>query len=149
MSVIGFVWINRRVGKRVEALTKLADAEHECSVRCRTIRCKSWFHHAPAALMAPSQNSRLHSCLQTGRLGLKAMLNARIGMMLYTKTVVLGQTNKKNASPRHCATQCRILSRLRSPGLKAKLLSALWPAWVIFGVSTQAQERICARQSNF
>ncbi|MGB0648103.1 MAG: tetratricopeptide repeat protein [Bradymonadia bacterium] len=135
VAVIGFVWINRRVGKRVEALTKLADAE---LANAQAVAGRSGAKAGSIMLRGIDGSiSKLKGALvfANWQLGLKAMLNARIGMMLYTKTVVLGQTNKKNAIPETLRDAVPYLEKAQVSGLKAKLLSALWPAWVMLALA--------------
>ena len=132
-AVIAFVWINRRVGKRVEAMTKQADAE---LANAQAVAQRSGGKAGSIMLRGIDGSiGKLQGALMFShwQLGLGAMLNARIGMMLYTKTVVLTQANKKAAIPETLQQAIPYLEKAQVSGLKAKLLSALWPAWAMLG----------------
>ncbi len=131
VGVIGFVWMNRRVGKRVEALTKLADAE---LANAQAVAQRSGGKAGSVMLRGiDSSVTKLQAALMFSKwqLGLGSMLNARIGMMIYTKTVVLAQANKKAAIPETLQQALPYLEKAQVGSVKAKLLSALWPAWAM------------------
>ena len=131
VTIAAFVWINRRVGKRVEALTKQADAE---LAHAQTVASRSGGKAGSIMLRGiDSSIGKLKAALVFSKwqLGLHSMLNARIGMMLYTKTVVLAQANKKAAIPETLREALPYLEAAQVSGLKARLLSALWPAWAM------------------
>lgn len=135
VTVVAFVWMNRRIGKRVEALTQLADAE---LANAQAVAGRSGAKAGSIMLRGIDGSvSKLKAALVFGnwQLGLGAMLNARIGMMLYTKTVVLAQSNKRNAIPDTLREAIPFLEVAQVSGLKAKLLSALWPAWLMLGLA--------------
>lgn len=126
-----FVWINRRVGKRVKALTQQADQELS---QAQAIAQRSGAKGG-AILLRGMDNSitKLRGALLFSKwqLGLEAMLNGRIGMMLYAKTVVLAQLNRKGDIPETLNQAIPFLEKSMVSGVKAKLLSALWPAWAM------------------
>ena len=100
LIIAAFVWMNRRVGKRVEALTKQADAE---LANAQAVASRSGGKAGSIMLRGIDASiGKLKAALVFSKwqLGLHSMLNARIGMMLYTKTVVLAQANKKGSDPR-------------------------------------------------
>ena len=126
-----FVWINRRVGKRVEALTQQADLE---LTQAQSIAQRSGAKGGAILLRGmDSSILKLRGALLFSKwqLGLAPMLNGRIGMMLYAKTVVLKQLNRKNDIPEALAQSVPYLEKSMVSGPKAKLLSALWPAWAM------------------
>jgi tetratricopeptide (TPR) repeat protein len=141
VTVLAFVWINRRIGKRVEALTQLADAE---LANAQAVAARSGAKAGSVMLRGMDGSiAKLKAALvfSNWQLGLGAMLNARIGMMLYTKTVVLAQANKKNAIPEVLREAIPFLEIAQVSGLKAKLLSALWPAWVMLALAQYRLKR--------
>lgn len=131
IGVFAFVWMNRRVAKRVEVLTQQADAE---LANAQAVAQRSGGKAAGIMLRGIDGSiTKLKGALifRNWQLGLGAMLNARIGMMLYTKTVVLAQANKKNAIPETLHQAIPYLEKAQVSGVKAKLLAALWPAWAM------------------
>ena len=123
-----FVWINRRVGKRVGAYPTGGPRINQA----QSIAQRSGARGGAILLRGmDSSILKLRGALLFSKwqLGLAPMLNGRIGMMLYAKTVVLKQLNRKNEIPEALAQSVPYLEKSMVSGPKAKLLSALWPAW--------------------
>lgn len=132
LGVFTFIWINRRVAKRVEAVTQAADAE---------LAGLQQVAQRPGAQAAiASKFDRAITILKTGfmfqkwQVGVGVMLNARIGMLLYTRWMLNNQMGgKKDNSP--LTEAIPYLQRSQIKGKKAQLLKALWPAWAMLAVA--------------
>ena len=133
-GVIAFVWVNRRVAKRVEAVTQAADAE---MAQLQQI-AQSRSPNAHAAMMQKFDKAiellKRGFLFEKWQVGVTTMLNARIGMLIFTRWMLSqqlpaakGKFSLKEAIP--------FLERSRIKGQKAKLLQALWPAWAMLAVS--------------
>lgn len=144
VGVFTFVFINRRMSKRVEAVTQAADRE-----MANMQRIAQRGPQAEAAVMQCIAKSV--EILEKGfgfakwQLGISTMLNARIGMLLYTRWILsqqftaIGGRKKgkgKGASPNvGLAEAIPYLEKSRIKGRKAQLLSAMWPAWAMLAVA--------------
>ncbi len=135
VGVFAFVWMNRRIAKRVEAVTQAADREMAKMQQ--------------AAQRGPQGQAAMLRCIDQSvailekgfafekwQVGITTMLNARIGMLLYTRWL-LGQQmgGRKSKDGGGIAAAIPYLEKSRIKGQKAKLLSALWPAWAMLAVA--------------
>lgn len=127
LGIASFVWINRRMAKRVEAVTAAADAE---LANLQQIAQRP----GPATQVAIGKKfDNAVELLKRGfvfekwQVGVGTMLNARIGMLLFTKWLVTRKSPVADAIP--------YLERSRIKGKKARLLQALWPAWAMLAVA--------------
>lgn len=131
-GVATFVWVNRRMAKRVEAVTRAADAEinalQQAASRQPTTpqQVKQMQAAASARIDAAVSILQQGFLFQKWQLGVTTMLNARIGMLLFTRWAQLGTGSATDAVP--------YLRRSVVRGRKASLLSALWPAWAMLAV---------------
>ena len=127
LGIVSFVWINRRMAKRVEAVTQAADAE---LANLQQLAQRP----GPATQTAIAKKfDRAVELLQRGflfanwQVGVKTMLNARIGMLLFTKWLITKTSPVSDCIP--------YLEKSRVKGKKARLLQALWPAWAMLAVA--------------
>lgn len=136
VGVFAFVWMNRRIARRVEAVTQAADAE--------MAKMQQFAQRGPqgqgAMLRCIDQSAAILEkgfAFEKWQVGIGTMLNARIGMLLYTKWL-LGQQIKSTGRKVEGAglgAAIPYLEKSRVKGQKAKLLSALWPAWAMLAVA--------------
>lgn len=127
IGIASFVWINRRMAKRVQAVTEAADAEMATLQQLAQ-------RPGPATQVAMGKKfDRAIELLKRGflfekwQIGVGTMLNARIGMLYFTKWLVTKKSSVSDAIP--------YLEKSRIKGKKAKLLQALWPAWAMLAVA--------------
>ena len=127
-GVFSFVWVNRRVAKRVEAVTQAADRE------MASLQQVAQRGQSPQVKVAMDAHfDRAIEVLKRGfifekwQLGVSTMLNARIGMLLYMRWMLLKKGGLTEAIP--------YLERSRVKGKKGRLLAALWPAWAMLAVA--------------
>jgi predicted Zn-dependent protease len=141
IGIFTFVWIGRRVAKRVEAVTRAADAE---MTKAQTVaqrsggKAQSVMMRAIDAAVGKLKTGMMFSKWQ---IGVTTMLNARIGMLLYTKSLLLQQSGKKDAVRSALKEAIPYLEASRVKGKKAKLLQALWPAWAMLAVAHYRTEK--------
>lgn len=135
VGVLAFVWTNRRVAKRVEAVTQAADAEMAALQGLAQRPGKN-----TAAAMA-NRFDRAVEVLKRGfmfekwQIGVSTMLNARIGTLLFTKWLVMQQVPDAKSKGSGLADAIPYLEKARLKGRKAQLLQALWPAWAMLAVA--------------
>ncbi len=127
-GVLSFVWVNRRVAKRVEAVTQAADKEmaglQQVAQRAQTGAAKAAMEgHFDRAVEILKRGF----IFEKWQIGVTTMLNARIGMLLYMRWMLLKRGGLTEAIP--------YLEKSRVKGRKAKLLAALWPAWAMLAVA--------------
>jgi tetratricopeptide (TPR) repeat protein len=127
LGIVSFVWINRRMAKRVQAVTEAADAEMATLQQLAQ-------RPGPATQVAMGKKfDRAIELLKRGflfekwQIGVGTMLNARIGMLYFTKWLVTKKSSVSDAIP--------YLEKSRIKGKKARLLQALWPAWAMLAVA--------------
>lgn len=137
IGIFAFVWMNRRIARRVEAVTQAADRE---MAKMQQV-----------AQRGPQGQAAMFRCIDTAvellergfafqkwQVGIGTMLNARIGMLLYTRWL-LGQqvaaAGGRKPESGGLAQAIPYLEKSRVKGAKAKLLSALWPAWAMLAVA--------------
>ncbi len=134
IGIAVFIFANRRMAKRIEAVTQAADAE---------MAVLQQIAQRPGPNTAAAMAVRFDKAielLQRGfvfhkwQLGAGMMLNARIGTLMFTRWLVMqqmpgarGQGSLADAIP--------YLDRARPKGRKAQLLQALWPAWAMLAVA--------------
>lgn len=125
-GVVAFVWVNRRIAKRVQAVIQAADAE---------MAGLQQIAQRPGPGTQKAMAKRFENAIQylesgflfsKWQIGITTMLNARIGMLIYTRTMLLNQGSLGEAIP--------YLEKTRVKGAKAKLLQAMWPAWAMLAV---------------
>lgn len=131
-GVLAFIWVNRRMAKRVEAVTRAADAEinalQQVAAKAPTTpqQLKAMQATAAARIDAAVHILQQGFLFQKWQLGVTTMLNARIGMLLFTRWAQLQTGSPTDAIP--------YLRRSVVRGKKGRLLSALWPAWAMLAV---------------
>ena len=128
LGILSFVWVNRRMAKRVEAVTQAADRE------MAGLQQVAQRGPGGASKAAMEQHfDRAVEILKRGfmfekwQIGVATMLNARIGMLLYMRWMLLKKGGLTEAIP--------YLEKSRIKGKKGKLLGALWPAWAMLAVA--------------
>lgn len=136
VGVFSFVWMNRRIAKRVEAVTQAADAE--------MAKMQQFAQRGPQGqggmLRCIDQSVAILEkgfAFQKWQVGIGTMLNARIGMLLYTKWLLAQQIKASGRRIEGVGLAAAIpyLEKSRIKGAKAKLLAALWPAWAMLAVA--------------
>ncbi|MEZ4436148.1 MAG: tetratricopeptide repeat protein [bacterium] len=139
LGVGAFVWMNRRIARRVEAVTGAADREmaqmQAAAQRPGPQTQANMFRHIDQAITILERGF----ALQKWQVGIGTMLNARIGMLIYTRWL-LGQQMAQSGGGRAPAGPGLLeaipyLEKSRVKGTKARLLSALWPAWAMLAVA--------------
>ena len=135
LGIICFVWSSRRVSKRVEAVTQRADQE---MAKAQTMAQRAG-PKAPGVMLQAIDASV--AILKTGlifrkwQFGVGTMLNARIGMLLFSKAMVHQQARQKHEIRPAYLASIPFLKASQVKGKKAKLLHALWPAWAMLAVA--------------
>jgi len=135
LSIITFVWISRRVAKRVEAVTQAAQQEmakaQNIAQRAGT-KAPEIMHRAIDSAVAKLKTGLLFAKWQ---LGVTTMINAQIGMLLYTKAQVMQQAGQKTGLKAAFKAAIPYLTASQVSGPKAKLMHQLWPAWAMLAVA--------------
>lgn len=138
VGVGGFIWMSRRISKRVEAVTAAADKE---MANLQQIAQKGG-PNAQAAIVQRFDRSveilKRGFTLEKWQIGVSTMLNARIGMLLYSKAVLLPQGKGGGA---RISEAIPYLEAARVKGAKGKLLSGMWPAWAMLAVAYYKGEK--------
>lgn len=139
VGVGAFVWMNRRIARRVEAVTAAADREmaqmQAAAQRPGPQTQANMFRHIDQSIAILDRGFSF----EKWQVGVSTMLNARIGMLIYTRWL-LGQQMAQSGAGRPPAGAGLLeaipyLEKSRVKGQKAKLLSALWPAWAMLAVA--------------
>lgn len=134
LGIFAFVWMNRRIAKRVEAVTQAADAEMAKMQRAAQQGPKG----QAAMLRCIDQSAAILQkgfALEKWQVGIGTMLNARIGMLLYTKWLLAQQMGGRKVEGASLSAAIPYLEKSRIKGQKARLLAALWPAWAMLAVA--------------
>jgi tetratricopeptide (TPR) repeat protein len=132
LGVLAFVWFNRRMARRVEAVTQAADAEIAALQQVASRQPTTPAQVKQIQAQAAARIDAAVAILQRGfvferwQIGVRTMLNARIGMLLFTKWAQLGVGEPAAAIPALRGAVVR--------GKKATLLASLWPAWAMLAV---------------
>ncbi len=138
VGIGAFVWMNRRIARRVEAVTAAADREmaqmQAAAQRPGPKSQANMFRHIDAAVDILERGF----AFEKWQVGVSTMLNARIGMLLYTKWLLgqqLAAAGGGKTTDANVTDAIPYLEKSRIKGKKAKLLSALWPAWAMLAVA--------------
>ncbi|MEZ4464929.1 MAG: tetratricopeptide repeat protein [bacterium] len=127
LGIFCFVWFNRRMAKRVEAVTAAADAEmaslQAIAQRPGPNTQAAMAHKFDKAIEILKRGF----ILSKWQIGVTTMLNARIGMLYFMRWLVLKKEGLKESIP--------YLEKSRVTGRKARLLASLWPAWAMLAVA--------------
>ncbi|MCB9525525.1 MAG: hypothetical protein H6702_19410 [Myxococcales bacterium] len=132
LGILTYVWVNRRAGKRVEAVTQAADAEmaslQQLMARPPATPAQQKQLQAAAGqkIQASVEILKQGFIFQKWQLGAATMLNARIGMLLFVRWAQMQQGSPTDALP--------YLEKSRVKGVTAKLMSSMWPAWAMLAV---------------
>ena len=135
LGIFCFVWSSRRVSKRVEAVTQRADQE---MAKAQNVAQRAGAK-APGIMLKSIDASV--AILKTGlifrkwQFGVGTMLNARIGMLLFSKAMVHQQAKHKKEIKAAYQSSIPFLTASQVTGKKAKLLHALWPAWAMLAIA--------------
>ena len=135
LGFVTFFWSSRRVSKRVEAVTQKADQE---MAKAQAVSQRAGAK-APEIMIRAIDASV--TILKTGlifqkwQFGIGTMLNARIGMLLFSKAMVLQQARQKSEVKKAYVASIPFLTASQVKGKKARLLHALWPAWAMLAVA--------------
>lgn len=127
LGILTFVWVGRRIGRRIQAVTQAADQE------LATLQALAQRPGPQAQKVAAHKFEQAVTILKRGflfskwQIGADTMLNARIGMLLYSKPMVVPKARVSEAIP--------FLEKARVIGWRAKLLKGMWPAWAMLGVA--------------
>lgn len=127
IGIVAFVWMSRRVARRVEAVSQASEAEMAALQQIAQ-------RPGPGAQAAmASKFDRAIEILQRGlvfarwQIGVATMLNARIGALMFSRSLVLPKANLAEAIP--------YLEKALVKGQKARLMHALWPVWAMLAVA--------------
>ncbi len=135
VSVAVFVLVSRRVAKRVEAVTQGAQQDmakaQNIAQRAGT-KAPEIMHRAIDSAVAKLKTGLLFSKWQ---IGVTTMINAQIGMLLYTKAQVMQQAGQKAGLKAAFKATIPYLTASQVSGAKAKLMHQLWPAWAMLAVA--------------
>ncbi len=127
IGIFLFVWISRRISKRVEAVTSAAEIE---------MAQVQQLAQRPGAQSQVNIGKRFDAAIQLlqrgflferWQIGVGTMLNARIGILWFTRWIALQKGGLVEAIP--------YLEKARIKGKKAKLLNSFWPAWAMLAVA--------------
>lgn len=132
-GVLSFLWWNRGISRRLEAINRASDMEVNAVQQIASQNAPT----TPKQLKQVQAQAAEHIDkaveilkggfeLQKWQLGVGTMMNARIGMLLFTRWVQLSTGEAADALP--------YLRRSVVKGRTASLLSSLWPAWAMLGV---------------
>ena len=127
LGVVTFVWVGRRIARRLEAVTKAAD--HELG----TMQQIAQRPGANTQAILAQKFDRATEILKRGfalcrwQLGVETMLNARIGMVLFARSTVLPKARMADSIP--------YLEKSLVKGTRARLMQGMWPAWAMLGVA--------------
>ena len=127
LGVAAFIWMSKRIARRVEAVTNAADQE------LATLQQIAQRPGANTQALMNQKFDRAVEILKRGfvlekwQIGVSTMLNARIGMLLFASSIALPKSRMGEAIP--------YLENARVKGLKAKLLQGMWPAWAMLAVA--------------
>lgn len=131
LGVVTFITLGRRIGKRIEAINAAADAEMQALQTMAQQMAQRPQTRNPQLLGQRIDNAvaiyKRGLFLQRWQFGVGTMLNARIGMMLFTRLQIVPDSNLAEAIP--------YLEKARVTGRKAALFSGMWPAWAMLGVA--------------
>jgi predicted Zn-dependent protease len=126
-GVLAFLWMSRRVSRRVTAVTEAADKE--LAALQQTMQ-----RPGPGTEAAVARRfERAIELLQAGfkfekwQFGVGLMFNARIGMLLFSRNLLLPKTSVADAIP--------YLEKTQVKGRKAMLFQGIWPAWAMLAVA--------------
>lgn len=134
LGIITFIWVGRRISRRIQAVTQASDqelavlqqvAQQRPNPKTQQIVDRK-FDQAVEVL-------KQGFIFQKWQLGTGVMLNARIGMLLFSKPMLLPKARISEAIP--------YLEKAQVTGLKAKLLKGMWPAWAMLGVAYYRTKR--------
>ena len=135
IGILTFMWINRRIAKRVEAVTQAADAEMSAMRAMANRRSPNAQGNMLRSIDKAVARLKTGFIFRKWQIGVGVMLNARVGMLLYTKWLLMQQFGqKKNLRP-ILLEAIPFLEASRVKGIKARLLHALWPAWCMLAVA--------------
>jgi tetratricopeptide (TPR) repeat protein len=127
VGIAAFFWMSRRVGRRVQAVTEAADQE---------LAALQQAVQRPGPGAEANVQRRIDKAVEIlGRgfafekwqFGVGTMLNARIGMLLFSRSLILPKANVGDAIP--------YLEKSRIKGRKAQIFQGLWPAWAMLAVA--------------
>lgn len=131
-----FVWVSRRIAKRVEAVTQAS--EQELSTLQQIMQNQK--NRDQARKLMDAKFDKARGFLEQGFLfakwqfGVTTMLNARIGILHFSQWMVMRQIYPKAVKGR-LAEAIPYLEASQVKGRKGRLLQALWPAWVMLAVA--------------
>ncbi|MFN3198586.1 MAG: tetratricopeptide repeat protein [Bradymonadia bacterium] len=134
LGIISFIWVGRRISRRIQAVTQASDRE------LATLQQLAQQRPGPKTqqLVARKFDAAIE-VLKRGfifekwQLGASTMFNARVGMLLFSKPMLIPKARVAEAIP--------YLEKARAKGLKAKLLKGMWPAWAMLGVAYYRTKR--------
>lgn len=126
-GIAAFIWMSRRLSRRVQAVTEAADQElaalQQIAQRPGPAAQAQMAHRFDRAVQILERGF----AFEKWQFGVSTMLNARIGMLLFSRSLILPNANPADAIP--------YLEKARVRGRKGKLLQGLWPAWAMLAVA--------------
>jgi tetratricopeptide (TPR) repeat protein len=137
IGVAAFVWLSRRIARRFEALNAAADRELQSLQQLGQQMAQRPNMRNPALLTqrldAAVAIFRRGFFLEKWQFGVGTMLNARIGMLLFSKPQLMPDAPIGECIP--------YLEKALVKGRKAQLMSNLWPAWAMLGIAYYKQDK--------
>ncbi len=138
VGVAIFIWMSRRISKRFEAVNSAAEKELQSLQQLGQQMAQR-----PPNMRSPGQlGTRIDGVveiyksgfqLSRWQLGVSTMLNARIGMLLFSKPQIVPDTSYGECIP--------YLEKAAVKGKAAQLLSSLWPAWAMLGIAYYKKDK--------
>lgn len=136
-AIAAFVWMSRRMAKQFEAINAAAERELQALQQLGQQMAQRPNLRNPILL-----SQRLDAAvavylggfrLARWQIGIGTMLNARVGMLLFSKPQLVPDANIGDCIP--------YLEKARVKGKKAQLLSNLWPAWAMLAIAYYKKDK--------
>jgi tetratricopeptide (TPR) repeat protein len=137
VGIAAFVWMTRRISKRFERINAAAEKELQAlqqlgqqMAQRPTMRNPTLLAQRLDAAVAVYQGG---FALEKWQIGIGTMLNARVGMLLFSKPSLVPDASIGDCIP--------YLEKAQVKGKKAQLLSNLWPAWAMLGIAYYKKDK--------
>lgn len=137
LGITAFVWMTRRISKRFEGINAAAERELQAlqqlgqqMAQRPTMRNPTLLSQRLDAAVAAYQSGFR---LARWQIGIGTMLNARVGMLLFSKPQLVPEASIGDCIP--------YLEKARVKGRKAQLLSNLWPAWAMLAIAYYKKDK--------
>jgi len=137
LAIAAFVWMTRRISRRFERINAAAEKELATLQQLGQQMAQRPNMRNPTLL-----GQRLDAAVavyQAGfalvpwQIGIGTMLNARVGMLLFSKPSLIPDASIGDCIP--------YLEKAQVKGRKAQLLSNLWPAWAMLAIAYYKRDK--------